>query len=269
MITQFKLFELFDLDTIVPKGPNNLFYTRKDFIKMLGQVIDFYYDEIGIEFLGSGAEGNAYRIKSKDGTKVLKITKDIRETSTIDKIRKYIIPGLVNYYDVRRIIDSSDIYFTIYSIIMENVKPLNDMEKSVWTFLRGYFFDFKEFKKSDFLTVPGDKMNYSQFIKTNSLDRLNDIYNQYKNQKNIKQNYYIADKIDRDLIITDQAYEIMLKFYDTFCLLVKEAIKHKIKLKDLHNNNVGKDDNGNYKFFDVLYGPKEYNFRLKPIEIDL
>ena len=98
---------------------------------------------------------------------------------------------------------------------MESVEPLNDIEKSVWTFLRGHFFDFNEFKKSDFLVVPGDKMNYSQFIKTNGLDRLNDVYNQYKNQKDIKQIYMIADKIDRNLIITDQAYEIMLKFYDS------------------------------------------------------
>ena len=73
----------------IPSTYNNLFYTKSGFLKMLRQVTNFYYDEFGIEFLGSGAEGNAFEIKSKDETKVLKICNSSNEAYSIEKVRKF------------------------------------------------------------------------------------------------------------------------------------------------------------------------------------
>ena len=270
-----KVTESVDLDKILPLRYNNLFYTRKDFLEMLRQILAFYYDEFGIKFIGSGAEGDAFRVISKDQTKVLKITSNNKEALSVEKARKYNIPGLVDYYDVRKVIDSSDVYFDLYAILMESVEPLNELEKTVWTFLRGYFFNFKEFEKTNYLMIPGAKANYKQFLQTNSFERLKNVYNKYKTNREIEkfgfgipQVYNIADNIDHDLMITDEAYEIMLKFYKTFCELTRAAIKYKLKMRDFHTDNVGKDSDGNLKFFDILYG-KKANLKLKAIEVNL
>jgi len=267
--------ESVDLDHILPQKFNNLYYTRKDFLEMLKQILAFYYDEFGIKFIGSGAEGDAFNVISKDQTKVLKITTNNKEALSVEKARKYHIPGLVDYYDVRKVIDKSDVYFDLYAILMESVEPLNDLEKTVWTFLRGYFFNFKEFEDTSYLTIPGAKANYKKFLLTNSIERLNDVYNKYKiNRDNnkygfgIKQIYYITDNIDHDLMATDEAYQIMLKFYKTFCELTRAAIKYKLRMNDFHTDNIGKDVDGNLKFFDVLCG-KNTDLKLTPIEINL
>ena len=60
----------------------------------------------------------------------------------------------VDYYDVRKIVDTSKVYPNLYSILMESVEPLSDIEKSVWSFLRGYFFELRMFnpdQKSQYL----------------------------------------------------------------------------------------------------------------------
>lgn len=272
---KLELNESVNLNHILPQKFNNLFYTRKDFLKMLKQILAFYYDEFGIKFIGSGAEGDAFRVVSKDQTKVLKITTNNKEALSVEKARKYNIPGLVDYYDVRKVIDSADVYFDLYAILMESVEPLNNLEKTVWTFLRGYFLNFKEFEKTNYLMIPGAKANYKQFLQTNSIERLNEVYDKYKTTRKvekfgfgIKQIYNIADNIDHDLMITDEAYSTMLRFYKTFCELTRAAIKYKLKMRDFHTDNVGKDLDGNLKFFDVLYGKKS-DLKLKPIEINL
>ena len=180
----FKQVESVDFDNLLPTTYNNLFYTKSDFVKMLKQVLDFYYDEFNIKFLGFGAEGDAFKIDSKDGTKVLKITNNEKEACAVEKIRKYNITGLVDYYDVRRIVDTSDIYFVLYSILMENVEPLNNLEKTVWTFMRGYFFDLKYSEKNrNYLSINGKDLNYNEFIKNNNIDKLKTVYETYKKHR--------------------------------------------------------------------------------------
>ena len=263
--------------SIMPEVYNKLTYTKKDFLEMLNQVVYFYYDEYGINFLGYGAEGNTFRITSKDQTKVLKITKREDEASEITKIRKFNITGLVDYYDVRQIIDIEDIYMTTYSILMENLQPLTDLEKNVWSFLRGYFFDLRETSNKINLVVIGDKINYDKFIKKNNLDRLNKIYNKFKtHRKNakygmgIEQINHIADNVELEIMIKDEAYETMLEFYETFCGLVRDAVKYKLKMRDFHTDNAGRDENGNLKFYDVLYNDVYIrDFKLKSIKITL
>lgn len=268
--------ELVDYNALLNRSFNNLFYTKTDFIKMLKQVINFYYDEFGITFLGHGAEGDTFKITSKDNTKVLKLTKNKREAFAIEKVRNYKISGVVDYYDVRRIIDNTDIYFEIFAILMDNVELLNDMEKSVWSFLRGYFFNLKEFQETTYLQVLGPSINYKRFLEINSLERLNITYKMYKKYREqshfgfgIAQIYCLADNVDHDLLETDEAYQIMLKFYKNFCELVKDAVKYKLKMRDFHTDNIGKDESGNLKFFDVLYGKKNTKLKLKPIKINL
>jgi len=71
-----------------------------------------------------------------------------------------------------------------------------------------------------------------------------------------------------DLMATEDAYQIMLKFYKTFCELTRSAVKYKLKMVDFHTDNVGKDSEGNLKFFDILYG-KKVELKIKDIEITL
>lgn len=269
MITKFKTYELVKFEDIFSKGYNNLYYTKTDFMKMLNQVLDYYYDEFGIEFLGYGAEGDAFKVKSKDSTKVLKITKEKREASAIEKVRKIHINGLVDYYDVRRIIDVDDIYFELYVIIMENAEKLNEIEQSVWNFLRGYFFDLRKFKKSNYLIVPGDKINYDEFLEINNIDRLNSIYEKYIQNRDVEKIYSITNDINYKLMNSDEAYKILLNFYEDFCTLVKDAVKYKLNMGDFHIDNAGKDQNDHLIFYDVLIGKKKTNLTLKPIEIKL
>ena len=175
-------FESINSD-LLPSKYNNLFYTKTDFLKMLDQVLYFYYDEYGIKFLGYGAEGNAFRVKSKDGTKVLKLTKREDEASEITKVRKHHISGLVDYYDVRQVIDIDDVYVTIYSILMEKLDNLDYLEKTVWSFLRGYFFNLREFSNKINLVVDGTNIDYNKFLKTNNIERLNNIYEKFRNHR--------------------------------------------------------------------------------------
>lgn len=264
----------------IPSTYNNLFYTKSGFLKMLRQVTNFYYDEFGIEFLGSGAEGNAFEIKSKDETKVLKICNSSNEAYSIEKVRKYNFPELVDYYDVREIVDKSGVYPKNYAILMESVKPLSDLEKTVWSFLRGYFFDLRSFNSStmfsNFLVVYGDNIDYNTFKKEHTIAKLNSLYSKYRENRKLRnygfgihQIYWIYDNIDHDLMVSDAAYETMLKYYKTFCNLVYNAVKYKLILRDFHTDNCGKDEHGNLKFFDVLYTRKESKLKLKAIEISI
>jgi hypothetical protein len=263
------------IDNLNLKEHNYQLYTKEDFIKVLKTVVNFYYDEFGIEFLGSGAEGNAFKITSKDDSKVLKITTNQQEANGVETVRKFNIRGLVDYYDVREIVDISNIYPVTYSILMENVEPLNNLEKTVWTFLRGFFFDFRNFEKNMYFTVPAYKINFKKFLEDNSLERLEQTYLKYKNHRETKKRgfgieeiYWVSDIVDHELMMNDKAHDIMLKLYYTFCDLLKDTIKYKLRLVDLHSENLGKDDNGNYKFFDILHKENKI-LKLKFIEVDL
>ena len=114
-------------------------------------------------------------------------------------------------------------------------------------------------------------------MKINSLERLNDVYEKFKKHRGkgkygfgIPQVNQIADNIELELMIKDEVYKKLLEYYKTFCDLVHDAVKYKLKMRDFHTDNAGRDENGNLKFYDVLYNDVYIrDFKLKSIKITL
>lgn len=208
---------LFDDITNISKS--NYKFKKSNILSIIKQVVDFYYDEKDIKFIGSGFYGSVYQ--TSDETKVLKITTDAKEVKKAERLRKINVPGVVDYYDVREInvYDSKERLrsYGLWSIILEKVYPLKEFEKSVWD-------SFEPYLKNEISSTTGNYKEYNKF---------------YNNDGTIdnKLPYNVYNVIDK-----------MTKLID---LLIESSKKHKIKFYDLHAGNLGKDIDANYKFFDI------------------
>jgi hypothetical protein len=111
--------------------------------------VDFIANEFGEEllsieksgrymdpFLGSGSYGSVFLLKSG---KVLKITSDRSEIRVIVRLVKKLTKYLINYYDVREIVDE-DKSMRIYAMIMDKITPVKGDERQVCTYVENLFF---------------------------------------------------------------------------------------------------------------------------------
>ena len=153
-----------------PNFPAKYNIDKSASLSIIKQVVNFYYDEKNIKFLGKGYFGSVYQ--TSDEKKVLKITRDIREVMRAEKFRQINPKGIVDYYDVREIkINRGNIFKPeLWCIILEKVEPLNFYEKEIWRL----FGDILEYN-----IKPTDKnlnFNFDQRIKTKIGEEHSKIY---------------------------------------------------------------------------------------------
>lgn len=211
---------------------------NSEVLKIIKDVVDFYYDEKDIKFIGRGAYGSVY--ETSDKSKVLKLTTDAKEVKRAEKFRKINTKCVVDYYDIRQIKifrDGEEMNMKLWAMILEKVEPLNKIEKSIWKvfsgiILGGVFYGFTD--------------------------------NDYREGNK----FFINGELDPNL--PSDVYKICEKFSDLLSKTIKLSNKYHISFEDLHEDNMGKTINGEYKFFDVRStGYANPKLSLKPININL
>lgn len=217
---------------------NNKIY-ESDVLKIINQVSDFYYNEKKLKFIGSGYFGSVYQTPNEK--MVLKITTDFGEICRAEKFRKMITNDLiVDYYDVREIKiyrKNIELEVKLWALIIEKIDPLNKFEKSLWKKISDSFHH---------TILPKDKsilkdLYANKFFQNRELD------------KNLPENL-------------TKIYNKMIKFIEK---IVKFVDKHNMILQDLHENNIGKTKDGEYKIFDSRAEYESIKLSLKPIIVEL
>ena len=148
MITLFEnyisKFQDRNLDDII----EDINLTKQQFESIVEKVADWYYDNYHITFLGSGAFGTAFRINN-DNDRVLKITTDDTEAANVSfLVKKSGVKGIVDYYDIHQVnvFDDDQQITTVYSIIMERLYSISDIESNTFMILFHTYFRNKDGK---------------------------------------------------------------------------------------------------------------------------
>lgn len=214
-------------------------YTLDDVIKKVAN--SFGYSKSKIEYLGAGSYGVAFEVVGLN--KVIKLTTDGSEAKNAEKLSKINTKHLVNYYDVRNI-EFTDLQHLssrriniekVYAIVLDKVNPVNS--------------DYHEY-----ISVLTSKI-YSE-----------------TNLSNLFSNQTI------EMIATEDDLDIdTLKYIATdINHIVKEMVKvFKIKSVsqlDLHEENIGLDNEGHLVYFDItdltLFDMNGFKGKRKPINLN-
>lgn len=237
--------------------------TREQFENIVDKVADWYYDNYHITFLGSGAFGTAFRVNNEEG-KVLKITTDENEAANVSfLVKKSGVKGIAEYYDIHQVnvFDNDDPITTVYSIIMEKLYSIADIESSTFMFLfQNYFRNMEgkinfhnEFSRKDI----GCTFNEFKQLNPNNMNKFIDKYSYH---------YYIEKFNLKDV------KELANVYYYDIMDMVESVIKYNLTLNDVHSDNIRKTEDGHMKIIDPGgYGPAPRDFKSKsaPIKIDI
>lgn len=287
MIKKFKLFEYISHYLSVSKYDNfqlsvllNISETESD--EIYQQVANFYRKNPKLSYLGSGSYGSAFSMEEK----VLKISTDKNEANNIEYLRKKNFKGIVTYYDLRKInlYLNGELYQDrkLYSIIMDRVYPLSDIELECYRIL----YSVGYVNSNDNLTFEYtldynyiDETSALNFKKLNNKSRAKKIIEiiQNSNYHDFRENCRreLGRSINfeflelEDLQKSPKFEEIFLKFYDDILNLLCDVIRYKLVLYDSHEKNVGKDEDGHFKMIDLGFrtNHSDRKLKLKPIEI--
>lgn len=263
MITLFEKFisrfENPDLGDIIA----DLNIDGDQYIRIVDKVADWYYDNYNISFLGSGAYGTAFRINNEDN-KVLKITTDENEASNVSYlVKKSGVKGIVDYYDIHQVdvIENGEELITVYSIIMEKLYKISDMESGTFMLLfRNYFKNnsdivnlYEGFSRKDI------GCTFREFKKLNP-NNVNKFIDRHSND------YYI------ERYNTEEVKELANVYYKDIMDMVESVIKYDLTLGDVHTDNIRKTEDGHMKVIDpggYSVEHKKYRSKSAPIKIDI
>jgi len=182
-----------------------------------------------ISHIGCGANGSAYKLTSQ---RVLKLTTDINEVYTANRLIGDTSNYIVKYYDVKNI-ESKYLIGNLYAIVMDYLFILTDTKSC--TFFDYFLNNFNEqenfFQKNIFNTDQID--NRIHYYKRNNLDNLLD-----------------------DSKIQQYIYNLKCIAYDTKMLGIYPI--------DIHSGNLGsKVVDGDLIYFDI--GANK-NYSVEPID---
>ena len=237
---------------------------QDQYVRIVDKIADWYYDNYNISFLGSGAYGTAFRINNEEN-RVLKITTDENEAANVSYlVKKSGVKGIVDYYDIHQVdvFEDGEKLITVYSIIMEKLYKISDMESGTFMLLFQKYFKpyeneivnlydgfsrkdigctFREFKKLN-------PNNVNKFIDEHSHDYYIERYN------------------------IDEVKELANVYYKDIMDMVESVIKYDLILGDVHTDNIRKTEDGHMKVIDPGgYSVEHKNYRSKsaPIKIDI
>lgn len=263
MITQFEKyisqFQDRDLKNIV----EDINITEEQFEAIVEKIADWYYDNYHITFIGSGAFGTAFRINNEEN-KVLKVTTDEKEASNISfLVKKSGVKGIVDYYDIHQVnvFDNNEHITTVYSIIMEKLYSISNIESDIFMFLFQKYFKnkdgiinlYNEFSKSEI------NCSFSEFKQLNP-----NKVNQFVDKN--KHSYYI-NKYD-----LDEVKKLANIYYEDIMDMTESVIKYNLILSDVHSDNIRKTEDGHMKIIDpggYGYSGKSFKTKSAPINIDI
>lgn len=174
---------------------------------IVNRVVSHYNDEID-KYLGGGANGYAFKLKSG---KVLKITKDRKEAKAINKIGlNKDFKHIAKYYDLK-------IFNDIFVTLLDYINPLDEELKPFY-----------------------NKITHDLL-------------------EGILSNEEMVDKY-KDLLESNSKYsnffDILLKQRKS---ILKEFADNNLEIYEAEGDNVGFDDKGNFKFFDIHLERKHSN----------
>jgi len=288
MITKFKLFEYINYSNRREYDfslSDKLGITKEESEEIYNKVAEFYMDNPNISFLGSGSYGSVFSLDDK----VLKITTDDQEIESVEYLRKKIIHGIVDYYDIRKInlYINDELYIErdLFAIIMDKVEPLDNVELECYRILYRIGYIDKNDNLSFTYTLNHEYIGETSpknFRKLNDGSRAKIIYEIIKNAENYEDytekmknefgNYVSFEFVDfEDLQESPYFEETFFRFYKDILDLLCDVIKYELELYDSHEKNVGKDKNGHFKMVDIRAGSKgsESSLKLKPITISI
>ena len=258
--------------------------------QIIREVANFYYQKTGIEYIASGAFGDAFLL-SKDNTRVLKVTDDFDEALNADILRRLNIKGIVEYYDVREIIVNDE--SKGYAILMEKLDKPTNIEKKAFQLIKDTLLseDGTTGLNLDYRGSLGTSEKYRNFLKLNPPQKIDDfleILNSTwfpKNkveQLNFFNKYFKEDswRSEENFIESIEHYAkylkepkfltLVKKYYFFYMDVIKDFMKYKIQLDDFHLGNLGMKD-GLPIAIDVGCSRfrKNVKLTLKPIEINI
>ena len=199
-----------------------------------------------IRWIGKGLYGVAYELFDANGNetnKVLKLTTDDDEMYNANYLRSINTKHLVNYYDVREVLkndlsvnsddrNGSVSYWkkagmsSVYALVMDSIKRLTEIDKMIFSYFRLYSIvdDDVHCTKLRDLIYPRTTKEYKT--------RINSIVKTFDKSFDHVEN--------RAIFLFDQVKEADY-----------EAIKIGIKLKDVHQGNIGLkfDDDGEVNIY--------------------
>lgn len=270
MITKFEnyisQFQGRDLKDIV----EDINITEEQFEAIVEKIADWYYDNYYITFIGSGAFGTAFRINNVEN-KVLKVTTDEREAANVSfLVKKSGVKGIVDYYDIHRVnvFNNNEHITTVYSIIMEKLYSISDIESDTFMFLFQKYFKNKDGMINLYDEFSKSKINcsFSEFkqLNTNKIDEFIE-----KNISDLSQQNYYINKYKYNL---DEVKKLANIYYEDIMDMTESVIKYNLILTDVHSDNIRKTEDGHMKIIDPGgYGCSDKSFKSKsaPINIDI
>ena len=195
--------------------------------ELIDAIVDRVADDLGekvVKFIGSGALGYAFALKSG---RVLKLTKDKNEINLIYNLSKLssIPKSLMTYYNIGKVDNPKpNEEYQYYYILMDKVEPLTEEEQ----YVVNSFYKHRIQYKTDYYT---EIMN--EFLETHIDDWFNG-----------------RGDADRRRICKELLPHVRN--------IVKDLKKHKIKETDFHGGNLGWNKEGKLIMFD-LGGYIDYN----------
>jgi len=264
MITIFEKYisQFYGDDEDVPIKTFNI----EDYKKIIDIIANWYYDEYNLTFLGSGSYGSVFRVNNEKNI-ALKITSDQTEANNVSYLSKKInVKGIVDYYDIRQfdIYENDRLLETVYSILMEKLYNLADIELNIYKYLLSYYFRTTSGKidlYSDDVQISRDVVDCSwkefELLNPNKIDKFID--SKYNNE-------YALNKFD-----IDEVKRLANIYYEDIMGLVKSVLKYDLILCDIHEANICKTEDEHIKVIDIGgYGnSKPYRNKRKIIRIDI
>lgn len=227
--------------------------------QIIDKVASWYYDEYHITFLGSGSYGSAFRINNTDN-RVLKITTDHNEAANISYlVKKVNVKGIVEYHDIHkvRVYVDGEIVATVYSVIMEKLYDISDMESTVYRLL------FNEYFKNKGGII--DLYNYLSKL------RINCTWEEFKKLNPNKVNIFISKhKAEVSKYDIKEVKRLANIYYEDIMGLVSSVLKYNLSLTDVHSGNIRKTDDEHMKVIDVgCDTTKSFKSKCATIDIEI
>jgi hypothetical protein len=255
MITLFeKYISKFNKNDNVEQIVEPIDITPDEYKKIIDNVADWYYDNYNLTFLGSGTYGSAFRINNEEN-RVLKITTDLNEAANVSYlVKKVNVKGIAEYYDIHQVdvYSNNEFLVTVYSIIMEKLYSITNVEEHVYMFLLDNYF-----KNSK-----GENFKY----KTLSKERIGCNWNEFQEiNPNRVEEFIDNNKDDRRLRMLD-IYEIKSLaniYYEDIMGVFNSVLKYDLVLDDIHGDNIRRTEDDHMKVIDVGGGYDDSNKKFK------
>lgn len=247
-LTHLKLYETFTTENAtmvkeitIEKGiPGKYFYTYSpvQMSHILGRILyNLGLDTDTVQYLGAGCYGYAFRV----GDKVVKITEDEAEYRNANRVRRKATHYIVNYYDARPLhLDGDQEY---YVLLMDYVDNYDDqpLRRRMSALIKLYNLYFGEHDKTD-LTV-AEVLSHPEIDEV-GLHHLLNIYGD-EERAELSEPYLVT--------WLNKIHHIRL-----------EADKYGIPFSDCHGGNVGLDEEGELRWYDL--GVEANKYKSQPLK---